>query len=102
MSGYDKLPIMSASWLNFDLWLLRFKPGAFIAPHTDQVTDRRHYRLNIYIKPAKVGGEFKADSVIYQNRYLAFFRPDITSHSVTTVESGTRYVLSFGFTLKGK
>lgn len=101
-SGYDKLPIISASWLNFDLWLLRFKPGAYIAPHVDTVTDRRHYRLNIFIKPAKVGGVFRAGTVIYQNKFLAFFRPDISTHSVSKVESGTRYVLSLGFTLKGK
>lgn len=102
MSGYDKLPLISAGWIPFDLWLLRFKQGAFIAPHIDPVTDRRHYRLNIYIKPAKVGGEFKSDFVIYQNRLVSFFRPDIAQHSVTKVENGTRYVLSFGFTLKGK
>ncbi|MNC17067.1 hypothetical protein D3C76_429790 [compost metagenome] len=101
-SGYDKMPIISSNRINFDLWLLRFKPGSYIAPHVDTVPNRRHYRLNIFIKPAKAGGEFRAGNVIYQNRFLAYFRPDISTHSVSKVESGTRYVLSFGFTLKGK
>lgn len=96
------MQLVSGKWIPFDLWLLRFKVGAYIPPHTDKVTDRRHYRLNIFIKPAKVGGEFRVGSAIYQNRFMAFFRPDISIHSVSKVEVGTRYVLSIGFTLKGK
>lgn len=102
MSGYDKMSIISSNRFKFDIWLLRFRAGAYIAPHVDTVTDRRHYRLNIFIKPAKVGGEFRVGSAIYQNRFMAFFRPDISIHSVSKVEVGTRYVLSIGFTLKGK
>lgn len=102
MSGYDKLSLISSNRLKFDLWLLRFREGAFIDPHVDTVTNHRHYRLNIYIKSAKVGGVFEADNVIFKNRFMSFFRPDITKHSVTKIERGVRYVLSFGFALKGK
>jgi len=28
---------------------------------------------------------------------VAFFRPDVSKHSVTKVEGGTRYVLSIGW-----
>lgn len=101
-TGYDTMLLMESQWLKFDLWILRFKQGDYINRHVDETTGGRHYRLNIYLKNADVGGEFECVHPIIRNRFMTLFRPDITPHSVTKVEKGTRYVLSFGFVLKDK
>lgn len=97
-TGYDKLFIAGSNWpIPFDCYLLRFKAGAEIPPHTDQVKTGKHYRLNIVIKKAKAGGEFLCQTAIFQNSRIKFFRPDLAEHSVSKVTSGTRYVLSVGW-----
>lgn len=100
--GYLKKKLFVSKLLKLDLWLLKFPVDSFIPIHTDTVESGRHFRLNIFLKDAEKGGEFKADKVLMQTRWFAFFRPDITCHYVTKVEKGTRYVLSFGFVLKDK
>ena len=93
-SGYQKMKIFWSERFRFDLYLLRFNPGSYISSHVDPVVDGRHYRLNIYLKKAKIGGEFRHGQVIFKNRFMTFFRPDVSFHSVTEVVEGTRYVLS--------
>lgn len=101
-TGYDTMLLIESQRLKLDLWILRFKPGAYIKRHVDDIAKGRHFRLNIYLRNAKVGGKFECDYPIISNRFLTFFRPDITQHSVSEVKEGTRYVLSFGFVLKDK
>jgi hypothetical protein len=89
-SGYDKM-LLAAYFkpfvLQFDCYLLRFPLGSSINWHIDPVTPPlRYYRLNIFLKQPKKGGVF-----------LQLFRPDIQPHKVTTIEEGTRYVLSIGW-----
>lgn len=83
--------------LPFDLYLLRFRPGAEIPTHTDPVTEKRHFRLNVVVSEAQRGGEFVCADPIFETRRLKLFRPDLSPHSVTRIESGTRYVLSLGW-----
>lgn len=97
-SGYRKLPIVH--FKRFDIWLLQFPVGSYIKPHVDSVESGRHFRLNIFLKNAMIGGRFQCSKCIKRNRLFAFFRPDKEEHSVTKVLSGTRYVLSIGFVLK--
>ena len=98
LSGYDKLFLAGALWpIKFDCYLLRFKAGSFIKPHTDAVNLGKHYRLNIVIKRAKRGGEFLCERPIYTSSRIKLFRPDVSTHSVTKIEQGTRYVLSIGW-----
>lgn len=100
-SGYDKLLIATLSWpIPFDCYLLRFPTGSGIAPHTDPVRERQHYRFNWVIKKARQGGEFVCKQTLFRSKRCVLFRPDQTEHSVTTVTKGTRYVLSVGWTLK--
>ncbi len=82
----------------FDCYLLRYSPGALIAEHKDPVTDRKHCRLNIIVREATVGGDFRCQNPIYSSARIKIFRPDISPHSVTRVEKGTRYVFSLGWT----
>lgn len=96
--GYDKLLIMMSAVIPFDIWLLRFPEGSHIAQHVDPVeVGHNHYRLNIIVKPAKRGGEFRVTNAIINWRFLKLFRPDVSPHSVTQVDEGTRYVLSIGW-----
>ena len=101
-SGYDKMLLATAKFpIPFDCYLLRFPEGSEIDTHTDPVDQgKRHFRLNIVLKHANVGGEFVADDSIVNWSRVKLFRPDITPHSVTRVERGTRYVLSVGWLRK--
>lgn len=98
LGGYDKLLLATAHWpLPFDMYLLRFREGSFIPPHTDPVTTLRHFRINIVLKKALEGGEFVCENPIFATGRVKFFRPDISKHSVTKVVKGTRYLLSIGW-----
>ncbi|QTH64271.1 2OG-Fe(II) oxygenase [Psychrosphaera ytuae] len=98
LSGYDKMFILGSKWfLLFDVYLLRFREGSEIKPHTDKIEKGNHYRLNIVLKPAKEGGEFICDNSIYESKRIKLFRPDACQHSVTKVIRGNRYLLSIGW-----
>ncbi|HEY9676484.1 MAG TPA: hypothetical protein V6C76_00680 [Drouetiella sp.] len=102
-SGYDKMLLMQSMWpLPFDLYLLRFPTGSEIKPHRDPVESGRHFRLNIVLIPAEVGGEFNCATPIFASSRIKFFRSDLCEHSVSKVEVGTRYVLSIGWLLPDK
>jgi hypothetical protein len=101
--GYDKMLILQSYWpLPFDVYILRFPQGSEVRPHTDPVWSGRHYRLNIVVKRAKLGGEFVCATPIYESPRIKFFRPDACEHSVTRVERGSRYVLSIGWVRQDK
>ncbi len=102
-TGYDKMLLMQGRLpLPFDFYLLRFPCGTEIGPHTDRVESGDHYRLNLILKPAHRGGEFRCADPIFANRRIKLFRPDRSEHSVTRIEVGTRYVLSLGWVLRGQ
>ncbi len=97
-SGYEKMLLIANPYLlPFDCYILRFRKGAEIPAHTDPVSDKRHYRLNIVVKKARRGGEFVCSEPIFENQRIKLFRPDLVSHSVTRVIEGTRYVVSIGW-----
>jgi hypothetical protein len=97
-SGYDKLLLAGTLWpLPCDCYLLRFPAGASVPPHTDRVSQGRHYRLNIILRAPRRGGEFVCARPIHAGRRIKLFRPDVEEHSVTMIEEGTRWVLSIGW-----
>ena len=100
-SGYDKMLLATGRWpLPFDCYLLRFPEGSEIGEHQDKNENGRHFRLNIMLKNAKVGGRFICKDPIFETSRIKFFRPDVSRHAVTKVEKGTRYVLSIGWIRK--
>lgn len=86
----------------FDCYLLRFKQGSEIPPHTDQNDKGKHLRLNVILKQAKKGGEFICDETIYESKRIKLFRPDLHQHQVTRVIEGSRWVLSVGWLRNNK
>lgn len=97
-TGYEVIKLCSLVWpISFDVWLLRFREGDYIPPHVDIVENGDHYRFNIILKNAGMGGEFLCSSPIYESKRIKYFRSDISEHSVTKVEKGVRYVLSIGW-----
>ncbi|WP_223158050.1 2OG-Fe(II) oxygenase [Thermomonas brevis] len=97
-SGYDKMLLLTASWpIAFDSYLIRYPIGSSIPPHTDPVTGRNHYRLNIIVKRSIGGGEFICSDPILSTARIKLFRPDRSEHSVTEVIGSSRYVLSLGW-----
>jgi hypothetical protein len=102
-SGYDKMLVLTARWpLAFDSDLIRYPEGSEIPPHTDPVAAGRHYRLNIILRSPQRGGEFICAAPIFATRRIKLFRPDACEHSVTSVEGGSRYVLSIGWVLASR
>jgi hypothetical protein len=102
-TGYDKMLLLAARWpLAFDSYLIRYPEGSEIPPHTDPITKGRHYRLNVILKSPQRGGEFICNAPIFSTRLIKLLRPDVCEHSVTRVESGSRYVLSIGWVRKGQ
>jgi hypothetical protein len=98
-TGYEKLKIIGASFLPFDFYILRYKEGSYIPEHIDPVSNKKHYRLNIIVRQALIGGIFKCNTCIINTKSIKLFRPDIYKHSLTEVLSGTRYVLSIGIAI---
>ncbi len=86
----------------FDLYLLKFPTGSYIDAHVDKVSWGRHFRLNIVLKNATEGGEFKvarSRGTFLNLPRVKFFRPDLVLHEVSEVIEGERLVLSFGFVI---
>jgi hypothetical protein len=97
-SGYDKLLLLEGQ--RFDVYLLRFGVGSCVPPHRDPVDGAGHLRLNVILIPAQRGGEFECAQAIVDRPRVKLFRSDLHTHSVTTIEAGTRWVLSLGFALR--
>ena len=93
-TGYEKLLLCQLKWpIKFDIYIIRLKEGNRIPVHFDKVENYFHFRLNIILKKAKIGGNYIGES-IYQNNRLIYFRPDIMEHSVSEVFRGERYIFS--------
>ena len=99
--AYSKMLLLANPFvLPFDVYLLRFRPGSEIESHRDTVAHGRHYRLNVVLRHALSGGEFQCEQTLHESRSIKLFRPDLHAHSVSRVDSGSRYVLSIGWVLK--
>jgi hypothetical protein len=91
-TGYEKLKL--AQGKRWDLYLLRYKPGAYIPKHTDPVPGKEHWRVNLLLR----GDDTFYGRTKYRFGRLAVFRPDIWPHRVCK-SSKMRLVLSLGFVL---
>jgi hypothetical protein len=100
-TGYQILTLVRTSILPFDCYIIRYPTGSYMPPHRDKVKGKKHYRLNLILRRAR-GGEFVVKNAIFRSSRLNIFRPDLETHSVTKVESGTRYVFSIGLGVKSK
>ena len=99
--GYDKMLLALLPFpLPLDCYLLRFPTGAEIPLHVDKVDHGRHFRMNLILRKAKEGGEFRCAHPIWDYKRLKLFRPDLHEHSVTKVLRGSRLLLSIGWVRK--
>lgn len=96
-TGYRKL--LLARGRRFDLWLLHFPTGSHVPEHRDAVTRGRHVRVNLVLRQAASGGEFRCAQPIVDWSRLKVFRSDLCEHAVTRIKRGNRWVLSFGVKL---
>jgi hypothetical protein len=100
-TGYLKRKIFQFAngWFALDCYILKYPEKSYIPPHTDPIPGHKHFRLNIVLKKAKVGG-----NVYYFNtrcyRRIMLFRPDYIEHEVSQVQRGERIVLSIGLATK--
>ena len=102
-SGYRKALLATSKFLKFDLYLLHYPDGSYIAWHTDPAVEGyEHHRINITLKKPRGGGQFitrKGNVTIMWKSRIVKFRPDITEHCVSMCH-GERYVLSLGWLRK--
>lgn len=97
-TGYEKITLFMLRYpLACDGYVIRYPVGSSIPPHIDPVTDKRHFRLNIILKPAQSGGEFVCENTVLNFKRMKLFRPDKYSHWVTQIKGSPRYVLSIGW-----
>lgn len=97
-SGYDKMLLLTGLLpIPFDVYLLRFPEQSEVPEHVDKVEKGEHYRFNIILKNAKQGGLFSCSDPIFETYRIKLFRPDISKHSVSRIQKGTRYVFSIGW-----
>lgn len=100
-SGYEKMLVLTGLWpIPFDIYLVRYAVGQGIPPHTDPCPGYRHYRANLIVKKSKKGGEFKSQHSLFSKGRLHIFRSDLSTHEVTPVTEGKRYVLTIGCLIK--
>ncbi len=96
-TGYRKMTLfMNELW---DCHLIHCKQEALLHKHTDPVPGRKHFRLNVVLWPAAVGGKFRCAGAVTVGPFT-LFRPDIMPHEVTRVQRGNRVVLSIGWTIR--
>lgn len=94
-SGYFKMCLISI--LFFDCYLLKFPKDSYIEEHIDPVEpNKKHHRVNVVIWKCSDGGEFIKNDQPMKSR-IQYFNPSDDPHSVSKVNNGTRWVLSFGW-----
>ena len=107
-TGYMKMRLCSATWpVPWDAIVLKMPEGVELEAHRDQArgkfATKQGWRINILLKKAKKGGEFFCEQPCWSFLQRIFvFRADTTTHGVTKVEDGCRYLISIGFQLEPK
>lgn len=97
-TGYLVFTMLNSNHLAMDMHLLAYPTGSQIPPHKDPLNfDQRHYRINVEVRRPEKGGLFECGKCIFRWGRIAFFRPDLETHSVTKIEKGHRLVLSLGW-----
>jgi len=82
----------------WDVYLIRYRDGSFIAPHVDDAQHgKRHRRINAVLTPADAGGELTigGQRIALATGDAVRFYPDRELHEVTPV-TGTRLLFSVG------
>ena len=68
-------------------------------PHVDMVAEGRLYKLNCELVKPRRGCKFSCERSIFNLRgRLVLFRPDLYRHQVSTIEDGSRWLLSIALT----
>lgn len=84
----------------FSINIVTYPTGSSVMNHIDPVQQGRYYKLNIVLLKPNKGGVFTCSRCIINlfNR-LYLFRPDKHEHSVSTIDSGKRVLLSFALNI---
>ena len=96
MTGYRAFTLIFSKVLGLDCYIIHYKDGSYIPPHTDKLKEGVMYRLGIVFWNTGGGGKFIGDTIFNWKDRIIFFKPSVTEHSVTQKVGGSRWVLSFG------
>ena len=98
MSGLVKNRVLFQS-RRLSVYLVRYSAGHRVVPHVDMVSEGRLYKLNLVLSKPASGGEFRCErSLLNWFGRVVLFRPDLYQHSVSRIERGNRWLLSFALT----
>lgn len=96
---YEKLTLLKGwRWFPFDAHILRIKELGWVGEHTDPVPNKKHHRINLVLRNAKLGGTTYIQDNACRRR-LYYFRPDTEWHCVSFAHKGSVYILSIGAAL---
>lgn len=101
-TGYFKLKLWEFMLpIPHDLYLIKYPKNSFIPPHKDPApSGYEHWRINLELVSAN-GGVFTCENS-WSFGPLHIFQSSKYEHSVSRIESGTRWVVSFGFIRRGR
>lgn len=93
------LQALRADGGGFDCYLIRYPEGSCIPPHRDASRfGSAHWRINALVESPSLGGTLRiGEEIIHLNNGDAYvFRPDLHTHEVSLVETGTRLLWTVG------
>jgi len=90
---YEKLKIYS--FWRIDCYLIRYSRACAVGYHTDDVENKKHYRMNIQLKG--IDRLCHIDNMNCKKKIIRIFRADKLHSFGPTLESGL--ILSFGLAL---
>lgn len=96
--GYKIKRLFQSKRLKMDSYLLYYPEGSEIPRHKDEVEKGKHYRINIELIKAKLGGKFLLEGKPrFKFWRIVCFSPSDQPHLVTKIKLGYRLVFSIGW-----
>lgn len=91
--GYKIIRLFQSKWLKMDSYFIYYQEGSEIQKHVDQVPEGKHYRINIELVKAKLGGRFQLEGKPKFKLWRAVcFCPSEQVHSVSQIKKGYRLI----------
>ncbi|MFE8073361.1 2OG-Fe(II) oxygenase [Marinobacteraceae bacterium S3BR75-40.1] len=85
-----------------NVYFVRYPEGHKVVPHVDMIAGGQLYKLNCVVRQPKEGGHFECERNLF-NLFdrIVLFRPDLHRHSVSKIQRGSRWLLSFALNTAG-
>lgn len=82
-----------------EIGLLKCNVGESIGIHTDPITNKKQYKIQINICKPNIGGIFTCERYTLNIPFIKIYRADLSKHGVSLVSKGKRVDLIIGINL---